>query len=605
MNSGFYRRAIGTTLLYIGIFVLLVLIQFSGAPGFSLRSGRLSVSAAYSKSEKTKPVSARVAYAGLSFEIGGDRDAYFVDQGGTRRSAVLRSVEKLPGGARLLFQGGAELRALSAQAPAEGFSLSLVPPQSGPVSLHLPYALSGRARLADKAGSRLLESGGGPYELGLAGASLDAKSGFLVLQGRAGAGRGLVLAKAAPAEGPARPAAERFIAQAPKDPAVFRAEIGAWVDKAWSGLAGSRWDGERLAWRDKDGAARFSEKALAAFLAESYGRGSHVEGLARARAVKAARPAELSHLTVPFLGDTIRRMQALEADDLVEVKRIAALVQAKDPALFEKEGLIHFLMDRSPYALAQDALRYASEIDPAKLTTKQALGLLACAAESQSYLSEAENPFKSQGAVVDRLVAAIKKSPEGFFLATEEDGSVDLRLSLLAGVRFAELGQAEGKEVLVGVGQSLVEGVLGLSDESGFTPARVSVGPAGLEKTGSLAPEELYPLVAANPYYPREVSFYRDVAPGVWAWTCAPSLKVEATTSRYLFTSSFPVGRSHYMTFYGVKPFANIKLYDIDYSPDAEFEIYDVSGYYYRKTSSALYLKMKHKSESERIELDF
>jgi len=59
------------------------------------------------------------------------------------------------------------------------------------------------------------------------------------------------------------------------------------------------------------------------------------------------------------------------------------------------------------------------------------------------------------------------------------------------------------------------------------------------------------------------------------------------------------------MTFYGVKPFANIKLYDIDYSPDAEFEIYDVSGYFYRKTSSALYLKMKHKSESERIELDF
>ncbi|MBL8968408.1 MAG: hypothetical protein JNG85_15485, partial [Spirochaetaceae bacterium] len=580
------KRAFGVTLLYIGIFVLLVLAQFSRAPGFSFKSGRLSVTAGYSKTEESRPVSARLSYAGLSFVIDEETPAYFVDESGVARKASLRGIERLPSGARVLFAGGAEIRVLAAQAPAEGFSLTAVPPAEGAAALRLSYTLSSRSRFEEKGSRLLLESNGGPYELSLPARSFDRSAGYLRLEARGGALRGLSLAKAAAPDkaGSARPA-DQFIAQAPKDPAAFKAGIDAWTAKAWSGLAGSRWDGERLAWKDKDGTPRFSENALAAYLAESYRRGSYAEGLARGRAIREVRSAELSHLTVPFLGDTIRKMQALEAADLIEVKRISALIQAQDPSLFEKQGLVHFLMDRSPYSLAQEALRYAATLDPAKLTVRQAVGVLACAAESRSYLSDAENPFKALGSAADRLVTSLKKTQDGFFLVDEE-GNVDFRLSLLAGVAFAEYGAGEGKELLVGVGQSLVEGVLGLADEQGFVPARAAVAAGALgERTGSLAPEELYAIVAANPYYPREISFYRDVAPGVWAWTCAPSLKVDATPSRYLFSANFPVGRAHYMAFYGVKPFTNIKLYDIDYSPDAEFEIYDVSGYFYRKAS--------------------
>ena len=103
-------------------------------------------------------------------------------------------------------------------------------------------------------------------------------------------------------------------------------------------------------------------------------------------------------------------------------------------------------------------------------------------------------------------------------------------------------------------------------------------------------------LVADNPYYPHEVSFYRDISPGFWAWTCSPSLVVQANSARYVFTAAFPAGRSHYLAFYGVKPFTNIQLYDIDYSPDNEFESYDASGYLYKKDMGALYIKMKHKN---------
>ncbi len=612
MNSGVFKRACGVTFLYIAVFILLVFAQFSKAPGFSARFGRLAVSASFpkaaTKASGAPPESVRVSFEGLVIELGKTAPAVFVRADGTRQSAEPAGLEKLPNGVRILLQNSAELRVIALTAPEEGYSLVAKAPSGGAASLRLPYRITGRARLALKATGARLEAGGASYDLSLSGAVLDEAEGTLVLDVGEQRGRQLALRRltepAGQVTGKTR-TAEGLIPQAPKNPELFRAGLDAWVAKAWAGLASSRWDATALAWRDGEGVARFSEKALAAYLAEAYRQGAFAEALARGNTIRGARRDELSYLTVPFLGNTIRKMQELEASDSVEVKRLTALVQARDPSIFEKEGLIHFLMDRSPYTLAQEVLRFAAELDRSKLSVHQAIGFLACAAESRAYLSDAENPFTSLLPVADRLVAAIRKTPEGFFLLTEEDGSVDMRLSLLAGKRFIEYGSAEGKDILVGVGQSLVESVLGLADDKGFVPARATFGAAGLERSGSLPPEELYPLVADNPYYPREVSFYRDVAPGVWAWTCAPSLKVEASASRYVYSASFPAGRSHYMAFYGLKPFSNIKLYGIDYSPDAEFEIYDASGYLYRRASSALYLKMKHKSDTERIELQF
>jgi hypothetical protein len=299
-------------------------------------------------------------------------------------------------------------------------------------------------------------------------------------------------------------------------------------------------------------------------------------------------------------------MKALETADLAEAKRLSQLVADKSPTILEKEGLLRFLVDRSPSSLAQDLIRFSSGIDPAKLTVRQAVGLLACAVDAKSLLKDEENPFRDPSATADRVVAALRKTSSGVFLVTEDDGTSDLRLSLIAGSSLAAYGAAASKPQLVGVGQSLVEGVLGLSDAQGFAPSRVLAHDGAVDqRTGALAPEEMYPLVADNPYYPREVSFGRDLAPGLWAWTCSPSLVVQASGSRYVFTATFPVGRSHFLTFRGLKPFANIQLYEIDYNPDNDFESYDASGYLYNKDADALYLKMKHKKENENIKLSF
>jgi hypothetical protein len=620
MKSGALRRALGLTLLYIGGFVLLVLLQFSRGPGFSEKFGRLAVTATFPKAEAASggqvPDSVRIDYAGFIISLSSRSPAILVGADAAARPAALRAIEKRRDGVRVLLEGGIELKvsvgagdsfAFSAQAPA------------GAKALRLPYGISGRARLGSAGGAYSLDSGGASFGLGLSAASIEQDSGFLVLaldEGTGSLGRLAIARKAAPPAPTGKPASgEKLAAQAPKDPAAFKAEVDAWRDKAWAGLSSSRYDADRLAWRGKADAqgapseARFSERALAAYLAESLARGSYADALSRMKGAKERWRSELGYLSAPYLGGIVAKMAVLESGDQAESKRLAQLVEEKSPDLLAKEGLVRFLLDRAPAGLAKDALAFAASVDPAKLATRQAVGLVGCAVEARSLLADADNPLRSSaavGAAADKVAAAVKSGGSGLFLVTDEDGSTDLRLSLVAGQYLIAYGNAEGKAALVGLGQGLVEGYLGLADDQGIAPAKLVLRAGAIDqKAGALLPEEAYPVVAANPYYPREISLYKEIGQGSWAWTCAPSVSLSSSQGRSVFEVGFPEGRSHFMALYGIKPFSNIQLYDIDYSPDAEFEIYDASGYSYHKQSDSLYMKMKHKKETESIKLFF
>jgi hypothetical protein len=616
MKSGAFKRALGLVFLYLGLFVVIVLVQFSRGPGLSEKYGALSVSASYPKPGKGRVGSApeivRLAYAGLRFEISPKSPAESLGADGVASPLTLTAVDKLSNGVRIKLSPGVEIKATADRKAPELFSLSASAPD-GVAALRLRVLPSGDARFSESAGRRGMTFAGSSYDLALGASSLDAGAGLLSL--RPG-DSGLAVSRIAPpaAAKPVRPsAAQAAVALAPKDPEAFKAEISAWRDKAWSGLATTRLDADKLAWKGPDALPAFSEKALAAYLAESLARGSYSDAIARARGAKEKWPDKLGYLSAPYLGGLVAKMRAFEASDIAERKRLAQLVADKSPTILEKEGLLRFLVDRSPAPLEQDALRYFADLDPAKLTIRQAVGLLACSIDSKFLLKDEENPFRAAGsaaaaaaAAADRIAAAIAKSPSGSFLVTEDDGSTDIRLSLIAGTALASFGTAASKPALVGAGQVLVEGVIGLADAQGFGPARVRVASGALaDRSGSVLPEDLYPIVADNPYYPHETSFARDIAPGIWAWTCAPSLTAQASQSRYLFVATFPAGRSHFLSFYGIKPFANIQLYDIDYSPDSEFESYDASGYLYNKDAGALYMKMKHKKDAEDIKLAF
>lgn len=609
MKSGALRRGAGLIVLYVGIFVLLVLAQFSKGPGFTQRADGLVASATFPKAARGQaalPERIRVSYAGLTLEISQKAPAEAVAADGSTRQLFPRAIAKIEGGVRVDLSSNYVLRAVVEKGDRDRFSLSVDPPDgSAAASIRLP--LSARSSIPYASNGKLvLSAGGGSYEVALRSASIERDAGRLVL-GSDGKGFGdVAIARAAMSAARPSQQAEKLVARAPKDAAAFAAAIAPWRDKAWTALSSARLDAEALTWKAADGTAAFSEKALAAYLAESLSRGAYGPSFEIAKGARKKWPDKLSFLTAPYLGDVLSKMRSMEAADAAEVKRIAQLVSDASPALCEKEGLVRFLLDRSPSNLASAGLGVLASLDPAKFSLRQAVGLLGCVSDSLAMLKGPENPLAEKGSAAGRIVSAVRQAPEGFFLCAEEDGSCDLRLSALAGRYLAAYGELAGKPDLVGVGQGLIEGAMGVADDKGFAPARLTIRSGAVDqRMGSLGPEELYPVVADNPYYPHEVSFYKEAGAGEWAWTCAPSLALLSGASGSVFTARFPEGQAHYMAVYGIGTFKNIQLYGIDYSADREFEVYNASGFVYDAGSRALYLKMKHKKESEDIRLSF
>ncbi|HSV57221.1 MAG TPA: hypothetical protein VLH39_08975, partial [Magnetospirillaceae bacterium] len=353
--------------------------------------------------------------------------------------------------------------------------------------------------------------------------------------------------------------------------------------------------------------AAFSETALTAYLAEAWSRGQGPAAFARVRAANTLHSQALTHLSVPFMGRTAERMRVFEEADLAEVRRVERLVQTRSPTLLEKPGLTQFLLNRTPYALARDAFAMVKDLDVGSLTVSQAVGGLAAWAEASDLFSPEENPFARFAALPERLILpAVVKAGDDFFLTSGPDGSAHLETSIRAGLALIRLGQSSEKPMFVGIGQSLVLGALRLADSFGFMPGTVVVrNGAVADRLDVLAPEDLYPLVAGNPYYPRQVSFYREVGPGSWMWTSSPSVTVSATAERMIWTVEYPVRGVHFMAAYGVLPFTRMQLYGVDYPMDPAFETYDASGYLYRRAANVVYFKMLHRTRIEEIRMFF
>ena len=63
------------------------------------------------------------------------------------------------------------------------------------------------------------------------------------------------------------------------------------------------------------------------------------------------------------------------------------------------------------------------------------------------------------------------------------------------------------------------------------------------------------------------------------------------------------MGDTHYIIIKGVTPFNSIYIYDMAFRTDPRFESYNSSGYVYKKNTSTLLLKSRHKSEFETVRL--
>jgi hypothetical protein len=188
---------------------------------------------------------------------------------------------------------------------------------------------------------------------------------------------------------------------------------------------------------------------------------------------------------------------------------------------------------------------------------------------------------------------------------------VDIEYNIRLGKALAAWAEGEGQEDWAALGRSMVLSALSLTGETGEIPAGFSLSdeetlvPADTQKLVS-APRIYRILATASPefsdYYPKVIGIGARVN-GIWAWTAAQSLNAAMDGTVMDIAVTFPVGETHYMIIRGIKPFAKIQLYGIDYRTDPQFERYDSSGWVYQTQDQVLVLKMKHRTAVEHIRI--
>jgi hypothetical protein len=89
-----------------------------------------------------------------------------------------------------------------------------------------------------------------------------------------------------------------------------------------------------------------------------------------------------------------------------------------------------------------------------------------------------------------------------------------------------------------------------------------------------------------------------------WAWTVAQSISyAKDEEGTITLATKFPQGATHYMIINNIEPFKSIEIYGMKFRTDPRFETYNSSGYVYNARTKTLFLKYRHKSETEIVKL--
>ncbi len=597
--SGF-GRFISILFLYLGVFVLLVVTQFPTDGALVSSKGQFLIKAR-GAGKAAGLESLEIGHASIRLLFSSTNPLRYRTGTGEEVKAFPLRYSETDTGVIVYFSNKEQV---TVKEDASGSVVVGVALKEAAAKCFIAYKLTGRTRISSVDESSTLRLKQSSKLWKLENASVGQEKGFLSLVILRGLVRPLVLSQV---DANMPESSVQYLAQTPLDPVLWGKEIAAWQDKAWNGLSSSRFSPESIRWRNESGTPGFSETAFMAYVAEALHRGSYDAAAKACSYVRANYPESYSWKATVFAGHTASKMSSREESDLAEVKTLEKMVQAKSIEIFYKPGIVEFLFDRSPYALAQEAMSVARAMEFAQSDLLQSLQIVENYLAARGYLGETENPFARAADLVDKNIAsAIRKTDSGFFLQTGSEGRSDTLAGLRAGVLLVKMAEATGKAIYAGIGQSLLSSILKLGDGNGSLPEYITIKSGTIEPSAEkIMAETAYPYIAISPFYPHAVSFYKELGPGVWAWTGSSLLRLAKGAKTAVFTADFPVGISHYLTLYGIKPYVNIKLYNISYNMDSEFEIYNASGYFYRRESAVLYVKMKHKSASEDIQLEY
>ncbi len=176
--------------------------------------------------------------------------------------------------------------------------------------------------------------------------------------------------------------------------------------------------------------------------------------------------------------------------------------------------------------------------------------------------------------------------------------------SIQAGRVLLLAGNAEKDEVLSSIGRDLILSSLGLSDKQGFLPQRILFSDQTFQGTeGKISPEQIYPWIQENPYYPRFISLSKELGRGNWLFIAADVSEISIQPQEYRFRFRFPVEQS---TILSLKEQNRIERSrsGIPWRNDPRFERYPV-GSFFLEDLGIFTVKYQHKKLEEEFLMRF
>ena len=329
-----------------------------------------------------------------------------------------------------------------------------------------------------------------------------------------------------------------------------------------------------------------TEQSVNAYMAEMTPKGKYLDSIAQVpQSFKDG--TRRTYISAPYLNNLVNMNNSLVMQlENLDYKLNFAL-EKKDLSIFETENLAQFLLTRKS-SIANQVLQLPASLEVFEPSTEQASGILNTYA-----LLKPEYPE-----MADLLSPILDKSLEVVETAcfTENDllfvSSNNEKLNNLQSIR---------------IGKSLVN--------YGSVTKNTTVQAGGYMLINSQVPSvenldlrtsgEIYAILEEDSsYYPHMNFIHKENGITTWAWTVAQSISyAKDEEGTITLATKFPQGATHYMIINNIEPFKSIEIYGMKFRTDPRFETYNSSGYVYNARTKTLFLKYRHKSETEIVKL--
>ncbi|MBN2552090.1 MAG: hypothetical protein JXB06_04945 [Spirochaetales bacterium] len=598
--------------VYIGVILFFLFMQFHARKEFSEKVGSLSVSGVYARTlgggQRMRHL--QVQFHDLRMEFSPSSSAIAGFGASRQKKLALESYAQFPGGFELILSEEAALRFVVEGELGDRVVITPIIPRQlqGMRTLSIPFSFTEGSLEAAKGIPLLVHRGpAGTLYVSLgSGSQIDAEEQRFLLRTETD-GSSIVV--------------ERLLEEA--DPYLywFSRDFRLVGQEELAGKVQSYLDGAYRYWNgvllSDPGSGELIGELGTSLISEAVKRGEYRRILAvisrnlrQLLAENADNPALYN--SAAYLGNLPSFLSARQRSAAQQTERITELIRGADFRVFRTPRLLRFILAHAPFSLVEEVLRLADSVQLETADTDTLVHLVNVYLEEVEYLDVGEMTLSRISEIIDRfLMHAIVKTPLGLFLGTSESAAgaeaaeFDLYDSILAGRALIGAGNALDRDSYGSVGRSLIHSALDLADAEGLLPRRISIRDGNaLPKGQPLYPQSIYRLLPGSRYTPEEYPLYSYLYPGSWVWTVSRLMDVEISENRYRFSFSFPTGDTHYLLIQGIRPMTSVNMHGIPWKSDPEYFRY-TDGWLYDEGTQTLYVKMTHRAETEELVLSY